>query len=519
MLRLLSLVNYAFQAERIMKRKNKKSRNPKRVEESLKSSGLTLLREPMLFLLGITVLCLAASPLTGIIYILATIHAMRGQRETIESFTILALVLLGHPAVFSGQLKILRWAILAAGIGRIFWDWLVVGKAIKFPSNFTTSFGIFFTSTLVASIAVSRIPSLSLLKLISFAIGVFTIFVCFHNTRNLNKYWKDWFYTFFLYSLIASILIFATGMGYFRTREGFQGIWRHSQIMGPIASMMTAWFIGQFIYCNEKNAKRILLFSSLLGVVFVFLSGARTAALALGAGLLIALGVIFLRSKPNLSIQRLLFNSLTGLTAFLLVVAMIMFPAEFESRIQEFVNKDGIETEAVGAGDASELFLASRGGLLSKSMENFRESPVFGIGFGVPSNFTIRANATESVLGIPTSASSEKGFMPSAILEEVGLVGSILLLIVMVMVSLPIHKFGDLSLVWMYWSGLFVNVGAAIFFSVGGLGFFLWLIIGFCYTQSNLTKRRKQYRKQTFPKSMRRPLNYKQNPIHKPIVH
>jgi hypothetical protein len=37
---------------------------------------------------------------------------------------------------------------------------------------------------------------------------------------------------------------------------------------------------------------------------------------------------------------------------------------------------------------------------------------------------------------------------------------------------------------WMYWTTLAINGGAAVFFSLGGLGLVMWILIGFCYSQA-----------------------------------
>jgi hypothetical protein len=87
-------------------------------------------------------------------------------------------------------------------------------------------------------------------------------------------------------------------------------------------------------------------------------------------------------------------------------------------------------------------------------------------------------------MGVPVSASSEKGFMPTAMLEEVGLFGTLLVVLIMLAISIPVLRLGRFPVVWTYFAALLINVGAAVFFSLGGVGFFMWLMIGFCYGQA-----------------------------------
>ena len=120
---------------------------------------------------------------------------------------------------------------------------------------------------------------------------------------------------------------------------------------------------------------------------------------------------------------------------------------------------------------------------MERSMANFYESPLVGIGFGVPSDFG-RFGSVETVGGIPLSASIEKGFMPTAMLEEVGIIGTGLVLIFLGLISFPIVQWGGIAINWMYWTALLMNGGAAVFFSVGGLGIIMWIVVGFCYAQA-----------------------------------
>ena len=69
---------------------------------------------------------------------------------------------------------------------------------------------------------------------------------------------------------------------------------------------------------------------------------------------------------------------------------------------------------------------------------------VIGIGFGVASdreNFIVKESKN---INIPLGASTEKEFLPTALLEEVGIVGTFLFLLFLFELMKPIIKFGDL---------------------------------------------------------------------------
>jgi hypothetical protein len=122
---------------------------------------------------------------------------------------------------------------------------------------------------------------------------------------------------------------------------------------------------------------------------------------------------------------------------------------------------------------------------MSQSMRNFRDHPLTGIGFGAPSDPVRFARQLErGPYGIPLSASVEKGFMPTAVLEETGIVGAILILLLLLFMFAPTVLHPDPTLFWVMATSLFLNFGEMVFFSVGGMGFFLWFVMAFCHVSA-----------------------------------
>ncbi len=87
-------------------------------------------------------------------------------------------------------------------------------------------------------------------------------------------------------------------------------------------------------------------------------------------------------------------------------------------------------------------------------------------------------SGVKTFLGIPISASTEKGFIPTAVLEETGLIGTVFWLYFIFSLIRLALKSNDIRWIAMFFGCLFVNVGEAVFFSVGGIGLHLWLLIG-----------------------------------------
>jgi hypothetical protein len=75
----------------------------------------------------------------------------------------------------------------------------------------------------------------------------------------------------------------------------------------------------------------------------------------------------------------------------------------------------------------------------------------------------------------------EKGFMPTAVLEETGLIGAALTILLLIFLFVPVLQHPDPTLFWVAAASLLVNFGEMVFFSVGGMGFFFWFVMAFCH--------------------------------------
>jgi O-antigen ligase len=134
-----------------------------------------------------------------------------------------------------------------------------------------------------------------------------------------------------------------------------------------------------------------------------------------------------------------------------------------------------------------DAFYHSRGANIKTQWENFLASPLLGHGFGVyPGG--IPEKKIVYFMGIPISASTEKGFLPTAALEETGIVGALLLMALLISLGRQVYRQYDPRWLAMYFACLFVNFGESVFLSSGGLGLFFWILIGLCTRGSSLRK-------------------------------
>jgi hypothetical protein len=123
-------------------------------------------------------------------------------------------------------------------------------------------------------------------------------------------------------------------------------------------------------------------------------------------------------------------------------------------------------------------FQASRGMLVDEEMENFRKAPWLGIGFGVPSNPNDYEPSTQNLFGVPLRAPTEKGVLPMAVLEETGVVGAAMFLIVLGTLLKAVAR-TTFPLAAMAVTVLLNNAGEANLFAFGGMGLYYWLILGY----------------------------------------
>lgn len=437
------------------------------------------------FLVASSAMLAVIGPLGQVAFVALAIHALRGAKQSVEALGLLGLLLLGSKAIYPDGVGLFRWVILFCAFGRVMWDSLVNQEISPVPEKILGVIGLLSIWVLVGAYLVSPVPVLTILKLISFVVGVVAIIVSFYRTFDLIPYWYSWFFTLFVFSLLGSVVMAPLGLGYLRTTQGFQGIFQHPMTFGPIAASISAWLAGLYLVCNRGGMWRFLGFSC-LAALFVYTSLSRTAALALGGGFLLALIASAFRRDVEQPLQFLFSAKVMTIVGFMVSVGVVFAP-QLGRAIQDFVAKDGVQ------GDPTELFEESRGSLVARSMANFSVSPLLGIGFGVPSDLRRLNQHLETVAGIPVSASSEKGFMPSAVLEEIGVGGALITIWLLALLIRPVIHWGGFPAIWLLFASVLVNVGQAVFYSIGGPGYFMWLMIGLCYARACWGKEKYAY--------------------------
>ena len=110
--------------------------------------------------------------------------------------------------------------------------------------------------------------------------------------------------------------------------------------------------------------------------------------------------------------------------------------------------------------------------LIERSWSIFLDQPLMGIGFGTSLDPYFIAKATLF------SAPTEKGFLPTALLEEVGIFGALCFMIFLFAFFAHYWKARNIIALGMMVALLLLNFGEMMFFAMGGMGLYCWSMVG-----------------------------------------
>ena len=130
---------------------------------------------------------------------------------------------------------------------------------------------------------------------------------------------------------------------------------------------------------------------------------------------------------------------------------------------------------------------ATRTQFIIPSLDNFGKSPMVGTGFGIASDPDIfRINRFH---GIPVSATTEKGFIFSALLEETGILGTLAFIAFIIAFTVNVFRYGRFSSCMFLLTAFLITFGEMGFFSPGAIGPYIW----FCMAIASPTGYEKEY--------------------------
>ncbi|MFZ4397525.1 MAG: O-antigen ligase family protein [Kiritimatiellia bacterium] len=266
---------------------------------------------------------------------------------------------------------------------------------------------------------------------------------------------------------------------YFNTGEAekiyglFNGVTFHSQALGPALAMLNGFLLADYVF-NLKRKGHIHLLLLLLIPVLIYQTSSRTAMFSYLASVLIVLA--YMANARRVSAGKKSTVTMIALLAVLFAIVSALIGGSVRTNALAFLTKQ------TGPGEAQDLDMANFGEQLTSSrmnfiyqhLANFTESPLFGIGFQVTKDMKNSVEVRE--LGRLLSAPVEKGFTPTVILEEGGILGVFIFLGFLISVYAVYTRLRCFCFLSTFSAFLATNCGESTLFSISSIGGFGWML-------------------------------------------
>lgn len=370
-----------------------------------------------------------------------------------------------------------RFGLMTFALARFSFDLVRMRQSLLTRPYYLALLLFILTATLTSA-AGGYFVRISILKLISFAVGTSAVFAGVLVLHLRKSDLSEWFVAVILAVVFLGFLALALGVAYNAKNptgdQGtmlFNGPFYHPNTCGPFCALMAVYLACCFLLTNYRNRWLLVVLAGCL-VYFLVQSQSRTGAGVLLIGLT-TLGLLYLTRTGNRSLRIRKRMSRTALVATVVLglggIAGfdLLTGGRLAQQAISFVNKNKKTDAEITVTNV----LASRRHLIEQSWEMFLKSPVIGHGFEVEKSEAFQRNA-----GL-FSAPLEKGFLPTAVLEEVGIAGTIPFVIFILTLGFHLYRRPNLPGLAMWCTFLAVNFGEVMIFSPGGHGGFAWILL------------------------------------------
>lgn len=361
----------------------------------------------------------------------------------------------------------------------------MVRFTLDYVTNRGTGRGLVVYGALLAYIFVMAVCSvmsgwythIALLKLFNFGTCMTAIWLGTMVLRARRIDLSEWFVSLATAACAIGVLAIVLGVSTNFQRgdalidSAFVGAFSHPNAHAVFASLFVTFLSSVGLYSPYRS--RWLVVPTIgIWLLFMAWSASRTSFVASALGLVVL--AMFARNYRGRSGRRLRSALSRGMLlsgATLGIVGLVTIDLAaggvIWQRVVTFVNKtDKVETLA------ADMILRSRQGLIDHAWQNFLENPVFGIGFQVAKTESFVQNATLF------SAPAEKGFLPTALLEEGGVLGaSVFAIFLCVLVGSLVRERNVPALATLA-TVLGANLTEVSLLSPGGAGLFIWTMVG-----------------------------------------
>lgn len=332
---------------------------------------------------------------------------------------------------------------------------------------------LFVAVAAVCSLVSGYFPHIALLKLVSFSVGLTAVLGGIEAVRDRDVDLTAWLIAIVGVVAISGSLMLASGRGYGLLDDGtslpfFKGPFLHANSCGPYSALLGVLLFSTWLF-TPRRGRWICLALLVPLLCFIWLSKSRTGGFSFVAGLFIMLALTYMPAARRYLPARLNMSRGTLLVAAALI-AMVVVMVELASfgavteGLRGFLFKYGADVETGS-------ILSSRQQVMEFTWRSFLQRPVFGLGFGVAMSEYFINNA--SIWTAPV----EKGFLPLAVLEEVGILGAgPFAMFVLALVGSLWRRRNAVGLA-MLLTYLVTNLGEVTFFSLAGWGLLGWMIV------------------------------------------
>ncbi|PUZ26247.1 hypothetical protein DCC81_18660 [Chitinophaga parva] len=438
--------------------------------QSLRNSELKFTKEFAKFFGLVLAVLLAGEAGAAVLCVLCIYWAAKDVDKGIKALTVSFLIFAVNPVLFHAPLStvisLLRIVLIFVFAGKV-----ITSNRAGMPVYYKALLGFLLVVTLITFYS-SYESMVSISKLFQFGLAASSILLGFANSRKTVDYWINWFYTLFVLVVLLSLPFLAIpSVGFARNGTGFQGILNHPQAYAVFLSPYIALLLAEVVFLQRHNRFNILML--LLGAGSLVLTQGRTglAAIVVAAGLLIIFALFFHRSL--LKQFGTPFRKLGGMVAILAIAVLVIFKYDdIQSSVYKFLLKRDTVADLKGS------YNMSRGQKLGDQERNIAAHPVFGIGFGLPSNRGDLEVQRDPIFDLPVGATVEKGLLFISVFEEIGYIGAFFFYLFLFILFRQFIRARSIALPWLVLAAFATNVGEATLFSFGGMGLFIWLLFG-----------------------------------------
>ncbi len=363
-------------------------------------------------------------------------------------------------AVSSGLNSIVqaeKWALIFIFVLYILFSKQTLRKSLA-VSNTQMFVIVFMVYCIITALFTSSYPVVSMFKAVSYAVPFCGVLLAVSIT-NIKFDWVN-----YLFSLMTPVIIAsAITMPFSRFKivnESFQGVINHPNLFGIFGAIYILVAIYNIMNHPERQHWSAFV---LVAVTFVmiYLSESRTGMFS--ALIMLIIYFVSISTKTKFKI----FAIAVGVIVIIGIVFIMnpSFLSEFTASMDKFVTK---RDQELGILDSREM-------LIQASTDKYHNNELFGSGFAVPFIRGVRDYQ------FSFSITYETGNLPTAVLGDCGIIGSIIFYGYMLYIFLQTKRKKWI----LFFTPLIVSLGEQAFFATNNVAIYYYLFYGICLSSEN----------------------------------